>query len=108
MRAAGFVKGISILAAAAAALAAMSASSVPAQARDGFNGAILGGAAAGVAGGLVAGAIINNNRPAPVYADEEPVYAAPRPRYVRDCHMERRQVWLSRDEYTYRRVEVCE
>ncbi len=108
MRIAGFVKGISIAAAVAAALATIAATSVPAQARDGVNGALIGGAAAGVVGGLAIGAMMNNRAPAPVYAEEEPVYAAPRPHYVRSCHMERRQVWLNRDEYTYRRVEVCD
>ena len=62
------------------------------------------GVAAGVVGGLAAGAIVGsaiaNSRP--------PVYVAP-PAYVDGpvCHTERQQIW---DGYAYRmrRVQVCD
>jgi hypothetical protein len=61
------------------------------------------GVAAGVLGGLAAGAIIGsavaNNPPPPprvYYVDPEPV-----------CHFERRRVWLEGYGYHWRRVEVC-
>ncbi|KQP61829.1 hypothetical protein ASG40_02395 [Methylobacterium sp. Leaf399] len=89
-----------------------------AQARDGRNGALIGGAAAGVLGGVALGALMSGAQAAP----PPPVYARPRPVYVEDvepiyvrpprrepiCHMERRKVWLDDVEFTYRRVEVCE
>jgi len=106
VRNAAFLKVISVTAAAAAALASVTLSAAPAQARDGWNGAIAGGAAAGVVGGLAVGALLN--RPRPVYVESEPVYVAPRPRYVPTCHFERHRVWLNSDEYTYRKVEVCD
>ncbi len=75
------------------------------------------GVAAGVVGGLAAGAIIGSAiansgptyvEPAPVYAPPPPAYAEP-PAYVDGpvCHTERQQVW---DGYAYRmrRVEVCD
>jgi hypothetical protein len=75
------------------------------------------GVAAGVVGGLAAGAIIGSAiansgpgyvEPAPVYAPPPPVYAEP-PGYADGpvCHTERQQVW---DGYAYRtrRVQVCD
>ena len=75
------------------------------------------GVAAGVVGGLAAGAIVGsaiaNSRP-PVYVEPAPVYAPPPvyaepPAYVDGpvCHTERQQVW---DGYAYRmrRVQVCD
>ncbi|MGC1091496.1 MAG: hypothetical protein WA905_02060 [Pseudolabrys sp.] len=76
------------------------------------------GVAAGVVGGLAAGAIVGsaiaNSRP-PVYVEPAPVYAAPPPVYVAPpayvdgpvCHTERQQIW---DGYAYRmrRVQVCD
>ena len=75
------------------------------------------GVAAGVVGGLAAGAIIGSAiansgptyyAPAPVYAAPPPAYAEP-PAYVDGpvCHTERQQVW---DGYAYRmrRVQVCD
>ena len=75
------------------------------------------GVAAGVDGGLAAGAIIGSAiansgpryvEPAPVYAPPPPAYAEP-PAYVDGpvCHTERQQVW---DGYAYRmrRVQVCD
>lgn len=84
-----------------------------ASARDGRNGALLGGAAIGVLGGVALGAALASPpppgpRPRPVYVEEEaaPVYVAPRRGPV--CHYERRKVWLDEAEFTYKRVEVCE
>ncbi|GJE76487.1 MULTISPECIES: hypothetical protein [Methylorubrum] len=99
----------------AALLAAALVSTAPASARDGRNGALIGGAAAGVVGGLALGALLNGApppppRPAPrpVYVEEEPIYVAPPPRRGPICHYERRKQWLNEDEYTYKKVEVCE
>jgi hypothetical protein len=75
------------------------------------------GVAAGVVGGLAAGAIVGsamaNSRP--VYVEPAPVYAPPPPAYAEPpayfdgpvCHIERQQVW---DGYAYRmrRVQVCD
>jgi hypothetical protein len=76
------------------------------------------GVAAGVVGGLAAGAIVGsaiaNSRP--VYVAPAPVYVAPppppvyvEPEYVGGpiCRSERQRVW---DGYSYRtrRVEVCD
>ncbi|WP_438344540.1 hypothetical protein [Methylorubrum populi] len=98
----------------ASLLGAALLSAAPAQARDGRNGALIGGAAAGVIGGLAVGALLNGAAPPPppparrVYVEEEPVYVAPPPRRGPICHYERRKVWLDEVEFTYRRVEVCE
>ncbi|MCY1642967.1 hypothetical protein [Methylorubrum sp. SL192] len=99
----------------AALLGAAVLSAAPTSARDGRNGALIGGAAAGVIGGLAVGALLNNGAAPPpppparrVYVEEEPVYVAPPPRRGPICHYERRKVWLDEVEFTYRRVEVCE
>jgi len=99
-----------------AAVAAMLAAALPSSAQARCGGC---GVAAGVVGGLAAGAIIgsaiaNSNRP--VYVEEPPVYAAPPlppPAYVEEysagpvCHFERHRFW---DGYGWRneRVEVCD
>ncbi|MEJ2374591.1 MAG: hypothetical protein P8Y53_17715 [Pseudolabrys sp.] len=71
------------------------------------------GVAAGVIGGLAAGAIIGsavaNSRPA--YA--EPVYVEPPPRrvYYEDepvCHRVRERVWIRGFGWRWRRVRVCD
>ncbi|GEO98439.1 hypothetical protein [Methylobacterium haplocladii] len=84
-----------------------------ADARDGRNGALIGGAAAGVLGGVALGAMLNGGAapppgPRPVYVEEEPVPVYVRPRRGPVCHYERRKVWLDEAEFTYKRVEVCE
>ena len=102
-----------LLAGLVAGLSAVAAPS--AQARDGINAAILGGAAAGVLGGVAAGAIMNSGPPAYGPPPPRPIYVEPREvEYARPrragpiCHYERRKVWLSDYDFTYRRVEVCE
>jgi hypothetical protein len=78
------------------------------------------GVAAGVVGGLAAGAIIGgaiaSTRP-PVYYEPAPVYVGPPPppAYAEPsdvtgsiCHLERRQVWIEGYGDRLRRVEVCD
>ncbi|HEV7438670.1 MAG TPA: hypothetical protein VGN94_03450 [Methylobacterium sp.] len=96
------------------------AAAAPASARDGRNAAIIGGVAAGVLGGVAAGALINGaNQPPPPpppeyrarrVVEEEPVetVVVHRERRGPVCHYERRKVWLDEDDFTYKRVEVCE
>jgi hypothetical protein len=96
--------------AAAATLAAALLS--PAQAR--CHGC---GVAAGVVGGLAAGAIIGSAiansgptyfEPAPVYAPPPPAYVAPSEVYEGDvCHVERQRVWVEGYGWRSRRIEVC-
>ena len=98
----------------AIAAAALVAAALPSSAQARCDGC---GVAAGVVGGLAAGAIIGSAiansqpryvEPAPVYDAPPPAYDEP-PEYVEGpvCHMERRQVW---DGYGYRiqRMEVCD
>ena len=98
----------------ALAAAVTLAAALPSSAQANCNGC---GVAAGVVGGLAAGAIIGSAiansgpryvEPAPVYAAPPPAYAAP-PAYGDGpvCRTERQQVW---DGYAYRmrRVEVCD
>jgi hypothetical protein len=93
---------------AAAALLAAAASS---SAQAGCRGC---GVAAGVVGGLAAGAIIGsaiaNSQPRyaePVYAGP-PTYVAP-PEYVEGpvCHVERQRFWDGFG-WRHRRIEVCD
>ena len=103
-----FIRAISWAFALAAGAAVAISASLPAQAYDGRNGLFFGGAGAGLIGGLALGSILA--QPRPVYA--QPIYGEPvyrqAPRYVPTCHLERRRVWISAQEYTYRRVEVCD
>ncbi|HEY6858404.1 MAG TPA: hypothetical protein VI358_01285 [Pseudolabrys sp.] len=98
----------------ALAAATTLAAALPSSAQAYCNGC---GVAAGVVGGLAAGAIVGsaiaNSRP--VYVEPAPVYALPPPAYAEPpayvdgpvCHTERQQVW---DGYAYRtrRVQVCD
>jgi hypothetical protein len=98
----------------ALAAAALVAAALPSSAQAHCNGC---GVAAGVVGGLAAGAIVGSAiaNSGPRYVEPAPVYAAPPPGYAEPpeyadrpvCHMERRQVW---DGYGYRmqRMEVCD
>jgi hypothetical protein len=98
----------------AIAAAALVAAALPSSAQARCDGC---GVAAGVVGGLAAGAIIGSAiaNSQPRYVEPAPVYDAPPsaydepPEYVEGpvCHMERRQVW---DGYGYRiqRMEVCD
>ena len=103
------MKSIIIALAAAGTLAA----ALPSPVHANCNGC---GVAAGVVGGLAAGAIVGsaiaNSRPvyvepAPVYVAPPSVYAVPPPYDGPICHVERQQVW---DGYAYRtrRVQVCD
>ena len=75
------------------------------------------GVAAGVVGGLAAGAIIGgaiaNSQPR--YYEPAPAYVAPPPPrrvYVEEdgpvCHVERQRVWVEGYGWRHRRVEVCD
>ena len=86
----------------------------PATARD-QTGAIIGGLAAGVVGGVVGGALVNgaNQPPPPEYRPRRVVVEEPEVVVVRErrgpiCHYERRKVWLNDEDFTFKRVEVCE
>lgn len=83
--------------------------STPAQARDGFNGALIGGLAAGA---LVGGAIAGAGRgyayaPRPYYAPA-PVYVGPR--YIEpDCYVTKRPIFNRWGDFVgYRRVSECD
>ena len=92
----------------AVAAAALMAAALPSGAQAHCRGC---GVAAGVVGGLAAGAIIGgaiaNSQPR--YYEPAPVYAAPPPEYVDGpvCHVERQRFW---DGYgwRHRRIEVCD
>jgi hypothetical protein len=75
------------------------------------------GVAAGVVGGLAAGAIIGSAiaNSGPTYVAPAPVYAPPPPAYIESevyeggvCHVERRRVWVDGFGWRSRRVEVCD
>ena len=91
------------------AAAILAAAPQGAQARNGRNGALLGGVALGAVGAAVLMNGIGPARGAPIAEDAEyEVVERPRPRYVPTCRMERRRVWIDSESYTYKRVEVCE
>jgi hypothetical protein len=94
------------------AAAAMLAAALPSAAQARCDGC---GVAAGVIGGLAAGAIIGGA------IAGQPAYAAPPPPpppppsrvYYEDddapvCHIEHRRVWVEGWGWRHRRVEVCE
>jgi hypothetical protein len=94
----------------ALAAAALLAAALPSSAQARCHGC---GVAAGVVGGLAAGAIIGS-----ALANSGPVYAAPPPPpsavYYDDgddgpvCHVERRRVWVEGYGWHHRRIEVCD
>ena len=99
----------------ALAAAATLAAALPSSAQAHCNGC---GVAAGVVGGLAAGAIIGSAiansgpayvAPAPVYAPPPPAYVAPSEVYEGDiCHVEHRRVWVEGYGWRSRRIEVCD
>ncbi|HEY7232376.1 MAG TPA: hypothetical protein VH558_18620 [Pseudolabrys sp.] len=105
------MKHMIIALAAAGTLAAALPSSAQAHCRD-------CGVAAGVVGGLAAGAIIGSAiaNSGPVYVEPAPVYVAPPPVYVEPaetiedgvCHIERRKIWMEGYGWRSRGVEVCD
>ena len=108
---------LSTIRAGALALAGLlTVTAIPASARDGQNGAIIGGLAAGVVGGVVGSALVNganNPPPPPEYRPRRVVVEEPEPVIIRErrgpiCHYERRKVWLDDENFTFKRVEVCE
>lgn len=78
------MKARSSMAALAAAALVAAISAGPAGAKDGRNAAFLGGAAAGVVGGVLLNQAVQGNvaQPQPDYVEPEPVYVQPAPRYV--------------------------
>jgi hypothetical protein len=96
----------------ALAAAGLVAAAIPSSAQAGCGGC---GVAAGVVGGLAAGAIIGgaiaNSQPAPVYVAPPP---PPPPRYVEEydggpvCHIERQRIWVDGYGWQHRRVRVCD
>ena len=91
----------------ALAAAAMLAATLPSSAQARCHGC---GVAAGVVGGLAAGAIIGS-----AIANSGPVYdEQPRSRVYYDdgedgpvCHVEHRRVWVEGYGWRQRRIEVC-
>jgi hypothetical protein len=93
----------------ALAAAALLAAALPSSAQARCHGC---GVAAGVVGGLAAGAIIGSaiagSQPAPVYVAPPPPPSAV---YYDDepvCHVEHRRIWVEGYGWRYRRIEVCD
>lgn len=93
----------------ALAAAGLLATALPASSAQAHCGGC--GVAAGVVGGLAAGAIIGSAiaRPAYVAPPPPPAYVE-EPAYVEGpvCHVERRQVWVDGYGWRTRRFQVCE
>ena len=94
------------LLAAASLFTSLIVASAPAQARDGVNGALFGGLAAGaIAGGIIANSV--NSRPPVVYREVGP---PPPPVVVYpECHMVREPLYDSYGAFAgHRTVRVCD
>jgi hypothetical protein len=91
---------------ACAGLFALGAASLPANAEHGRNAAIAGGAAAGLAAGVIVGGALasqpyyNGYYPGPAYA--------PGPVYGDDCRVIRHRVWVEGYGWQFRREEICD
>jgi hypothetical protein len=76
----------SLAAVVAAILVPAIVATAPAAAKDGKNAAFIGGAAAGVVGGVLLNQALQGNaaaQPRPAEVEPQPVYVQPAPRYVR-------------------------
>ncbi len=100
----------------ALAAAAIMAAALPSSAQAHCRGC---GVAAGVVGGLAAGAIIGSaiaNSGPTYYVEPAPVYAPPPPGYIGPsevveggvCHVERRRIWVEGYGWRSHRIEVCD
>ena len=91
------------------AAAALLAAALPTSADARCRGC---GVAAGLVGGLAAGAILGSALAGPRYYDEPDVVYVERPPprvYYRDvCRLERTRVWVEGYGWRHRRVEVCD
>jgi hypothetical protein len=95
----------------ALAAAGLLAAALPSSAQARCHGC---GVAAGVVGGLAAGAILGSALSGPRYYEPAPVYVAPPSAVYYDdpdapvCHVERHRVWVEGYGWRHRRVEVCD